>query len=174
MVVAKLARWMPVALCCALASPPPALAQCRLCAAPTTATEEASSGGDVQLSIETNLNFDRLIVGGAGTGKATLRPDGSSATEGAIMGISPRAMVGTVQVHGEANRAVRVDLPHRIDLFSLSGGRITLDDISSDLAQDPRLDAAGNLTFRLGGKLIISGDTDGPYRGDLPVTVEYP
>jgi hypothetical protein len=82
-------------------------------------------------------------------------------------------MVGTVLVHGDANRALRVELPRRIELYSLSGGRITLDDVTTDLKGTPRLDAAGNLSFRFGGRLIVTGDTDGQYRGDLPITVEY-
>ena len=52
-------------------------------------------------------------------------------------------MVGTVSVHGEPGRAVRVDLPRRIDLYSLGGARITLDEVTSDLPAAPRLDAAG-------------------------------
>ena len=82
-------------------------------------------------------------------------------------------MVGTVLVHGDANRALRVDIPRRIQLFSFAGGRITLDDITSDLPPAPRLDAAGNLSFRFGGRLIVTGNSDGPFRGDLPITVEY-
>jgi hypothetical protein len=82
-------------------------------------------------------------------------------------------MVGTVLVHGVAGRAVRVDLPHRVELYSISGGRITLDDVISDLPRSPRLDSAGNLSFRFGGRLVVSGDADGQYRGDLPITVEY-
>jgi hypothetical protein len=89
------------------------------------------------------------------------------------MQIGPRAMVGAVQVHGEANRAVRVELPHRIELYAIGGGRITLDDIAIDLSPSPHLDAAGNLNFRFGGRIVVTGDADGPYRGDLPITVEY-
>jgi len=89
------------------------------------------------------------------------------------MEVGPRAMVGTVLVHGEPNRAVRVDMPRRVELFSVGGGRMTLDDVSTDLSPAPHLDGAGNLSFRFGGRLIISGDSDGPYRGDLPITVEY-
>jgi hypothetical protein len=152
----------------------PAGAQCRLCEQPTTAVPaEGAAGGDVDLQIETNLNFDRLILMGTGVGAATLRPDGSTSAEGAVMQVGPRAMVGSILVHGDPNRAVRVDLPRRIELFSVGGGRITLDDVTTDLSAAPRLDAAGNLSFRFGGRLIISGDTDGPYRGDLPITVEY-
>ena len=65
-------------------------------------------------------------------------------------------MVGSAVVHGQPGRTVRIELPHRIDLYSI-----------------PRLDAAGTLTFRFGGRLTVSSDADGDYRGDLPITVEY-
>ena len=157
------------------AAPTAADAQCRLCDRPTTVrAEDGPRGDDVELRIETSLNFDRLILGGAGAGAVTLRPDGSTGTEGSVMQLGPRATVGTVQVHGEPNRPVRVEIPHRIDLHSISGGRMTLDEVSTDLPSSPHLDAAGNLSFRFGGRLVVSGDTDGPYRGDLPITVEYP
>jgi hypothetical protein len=161
------------ALAAAAATVSPAGAQCRLCTQPTTDRPPDSADGDVQLQVETGLSFDRLIISGAGLGAATIRPDGANSVEGAVVEISPRAMVGTVLVHGDANRAVRVELPRRIELYSLSGGRITLDDVTTDLKGTPRLDAAGNLSFRFGGRLIVSGDTDGQYRGDLPITVEY-
>ncbi len=134
---------------------------------------EDAPEGDVELQIEAGLNFDRLILSGAGPGSVTIRPDGSNSAVGAVMEVGPRAMVGTVTVHGEAGRALRVDLPRRIDLYSLSGARITLDEVTSDLPVAPRLDPAGNLSFRFGGRLTVSGDTDGQYRGDLPITVEY-
>ena len=82
-------------------------------------------------------------------------------------------MVGTAVVRGTAGRALRVELPHRIDLYSVSGGRITVDDVVSDLPSLPRLDSAGNLTFRFGGRVTVSGDSEGDYRGEMPITVEY-
>ncbi|MEJ7776539.1 MAG: DUF4402 domain-containing protein [Sphingomicrobium sp.] len=83
--------------------------------------------------------------------------------------ISGSAMVGAIVIRGEAGRAVRVELPSRIRLHTLSGGSITIDDIVSDLADLPKLDSAGNLSFRFGGRLTVTGD----YRGDVPITVEY-
>ena len=151
----------------------PAGAQCRLCSQPTTGLPADKPDGDVELQIETGLSFDRLIISGTGGGAAIIRPDGAKSVEGSVVEISPRAMVGTVLVHGEANRLVRVDLPRRIELYSMGGSRITLDDVVTDLRGPPRLDAAGNLSFRFGGRLIVNGDTDGQYRGDLPITVEY-
>ena len=153
--------------------PVPAAAQCRLCTLPTTAPAEGSADDDIQLQVETNLSFDRLVLSGPGSGAATIRPNGSSGAEGSVMQVGPRAIVGTVLVHGDPGRAVRVELPRRIELYSLGGGKITLDDVASDLGTAPRLDAAGNLSFRIGGRLILTGNADGQFRGDLPVTVEY-
>jgi hypothetical protein len=82
-------------------------------------------------------------------------------------------MVGSAVVRGQPGRAIRVELPRRIQLFSMSGGEISFDDVASDLPSVPRLDATGTLTFRFGGRLTVTGDADGEYRGDLPITVEY-
>lgn len=158
----------------AVACPLPAGGQCRLCDTPITTRDASAPGTEVSLEIETSLNFDRLILSGAGEGAAIIRPDGSRAVEGSITEVGPRAMVGTVVVRGEANRIVRVELPRRIELYSLSGGRITFDDVASDLPALPKLDSAGNLTFRFGGRVRVTGDADGDYRGELPITVEYP
>ena len=151
----------------------PANAQCRLCEKPTTLPDTATSDDRIQLDIETSIDFDRLVLLGNGDGAAVIRPDGSNASQGAVTNVGPRAMVGTASVHGEPNRGVRVELPKRIELYSVSGGRISFDEVVSDLPAMPRLDSAGNLRFRFGGRVHISGDSDGQYRGDLPITVEY-
>lgn len=151
----------------------PANAQCRLCDKPTTARDDSASGGNISLEIESGINFDRLVLLGQGSGAAVIRPDGSNIAEGAVASVSGRAMVGSAVVRGEPGRAVRVDLPRRIDLYSVGGGRITFEDVTSDLPSLPRLDASGSLTFRFGGRITVTGDADGQFRGDLPITVEY-
>jgi hypothetical protein len=152
----------------------PARGQCRLCEKPTTALSESAAGDGIELEIETSLDFGRLILAGQGQGAAVIRPDGSNAAEGALANVSPRAMVGTAVVHGTPGRGVRVELPPRIELYSVrGGGRITVDSVTSDLPSLPRLDSAGNLTFRFGGRVTVTGDSEGDYRGDMPITVEY-
>lgn len=170
---ATLLRLLAVAAVPGLALPRPASAQCRLCETPTTARDEAASGQDIRLEIETSLNFDRLILYSAGAGTALIRPDGSTSAQGAVSDIGPRAMVGSAVVHGQPGRAVRIELPPRILLHSISGGQISFDDVTSDLPSVPRLDSSGTLSFRFGGRLTVTGDADGEYRGDLPITVEY-
>ena len=155
------------------AAPSPTNAQCRLCDKPTTERDDPLSGDDVRLEVETSMNFDRLILFGQGLGAAVIRPDGSSAAEGSVTEVSPRAMAGTVIIHGQPGRTIRVELPRRIQLYSLGGGQITFDDVTSDLPSLPKLDSTGGLTFHFGGRLRVSGDAEGDYRGDLPITVEY-
>ena len=151
----------------------PASGQCRLCDTPTTALTQSGGGDAIALEVQTTLDFDRLVLAGQGLGAAVIRPDGSSAAQGALSGISERAMVGSATVHGLPDRTVRVELPRTIDLYSVGGARITLDDVVSDLPSVPRLDSAGNLNFRFGGRVRITGEADGDYRGNLPITVEY-
>ena len=151
----------------------PAAGQCRLCAVPTTSIGGDTAGRDMTVEIETSINFDRLVVAANGTGSAVLRPDGSASVDGAVEAVSPRTSVGSAVVHGEPGRAVRIELPSRIVLTSGTGAEILLEDVVSDLPSLPRLDSAGRLTFRFGGRLRVRGDAEGSYRGDLPITVEY-
>jgi hypothetical protein len=160
-----------VLACAAAGSPAPG--QCRLCSTPTISRDDPQAADKIALDVQTSLNFDQLVVDGGGTGSAIIRPDGSTQNVGAVADVSSRAMVGTVVLHGQAGRMIRVDLPSRIVLHSLSGGEISFDDVVSDLPSVPRLDAAGTLTFRFGGRLHVTGDAEGQYRGDLPITAEY-
>lgn len=150
-----------------------ASAQCRLCSTPTTAIGSDGDGAPLQLEVETSLDFDRLILLGAGTGVATLMPSGERSATGTVATIGASAMVGSVRVRGQAGRALRIDLPARIDLYSVNGSRISIDKIDTDLPDVPRLDGAGNLSFHFGGTLTIIGEADGDYRGDLPITADY-
>jgi hypothetical protein len=151
----------------------PARGQCRLCATPSTTIAIEKTKSDVTLELEASINFDRLVVSGDGEGSATLRPDGAAVANGVVTQMSPRAMVGSALVQGEPGKAIRVVLPSRIVLTSISGGEITLEEVVSDLPSIPRLDSAGRLSFRFGGRLRVRGDAEGQYRGDLPITVEY-
>ena len=156
-----------------VAAAAPARGQCRLCDRPTTAAPSLADAGRISLSIDATLDFDRLVLSGAGQGSATLLPNGERKASGSVTAMSGRAMVGAVVIRGEAGRAVRVELPSRIQLYTLGGGSISIEDIVSDLPDHPKLDSAGNLWFRFGGRLTLSGEAEGDYRGDVPITVEY-
>jgi hypothetical protein len=161
------------AIACAAFAATEAYAQCRLCETPTTQRAESTPGTSIDIEVEAGLDFDRLILLGEGGGSATLRPDGTRHVSGEVGTLSMRAMVGEGLVRGEPGRAVRITLPRRIELHSLNGGRIAIEEIVSDVEPGARLDSAGLLQFRFGGRLEISGDAEGDYRGDVPITVEY-
>lgn len=172
--IARLALFAVMGLAASvLTAVPDARAQCRLCENPTTMPQTEGKDGPVDLQIEANLDFDRLIVMGGGDGSATIRPDGSRQVSGSVEAMSGRAMVGEARVHGEPGRSVRIDLPARVELYSMEGSRISIDEIVTDLSAAPRLDSGGNLSFRIGGRVRLSGNSAGDFRGDFPITVEY-
>src|SRR5436190_8701036 len=90
-------------------------APCRLCESTDKRTDDKPKS-PVMLDVETRLDFDRLVVAGAGEGRAELGPDGAPHVSGSVTAIGARAMVGEVVIRGEPGRLVRVDLPRRIAL----------------------------------------------------------
>nr|WP_314441528.1 DUF4402 domain-containing protein [uncultured Sphingomonas sp.] len=171
-------RWtLSILAACHLAAAP-AVAEptsCRLCAGGDKGLTggEAAGNAPVALEVQTSLDFDRVILTGPAGGTARLAPDGSRQTSGALAALTGRAMTGEVVIRGEPGRQVRVDLPGRIDLYGLTGGALALTRIVSDLPLLPRLDSDGRLRVRFGGELFVSGDAEGEYRGDVPITVDY-
>ena len=147
-------------------------APCRLCDTHSQSFEEKPAT-PISLDVEASLDFDQLILAGAGSGSAELGPDGSRSVTGTITALSARAMVGEVIVRGEPGRMVRIDLPRNIELFGFNGGSIRVDSIRSDLPAAPRLDSNGKLSFRFGGVIRVAGDTDGQFRGDVRIDVDY-
>ena len=169
-------RWLPAILLAFIGAPAAAFAEpeCRLCStAPTLTAEAAPAARAMALEVQTSLDFDRVILTGPAGGTARLGPDGSRATSGSLAALSGRAMIGEVLVRGEPGRLVRVELPQRIDLFGYSGGGLAITRITSDLPLSPKLDGEGRLRVRFGGELFVSGDAEGEYRGDVPITVDY-
>lgn len=150
----------------------PAAAQCRLCDTPELIVDPADKAEErVELSVETVLDFDQLVV--LGDGSATLGASGTRMTDGGIAALSARAMVGEVVIRGEAGRRISINLPDRIELHNIEGGRIRLESIEHDLPSQPELDGNGELRFRFGGRLEITGAAEGDYRGDVPILAEY-
>lgn len=170
-------RLAPLAWCLIAAGqalwPVPARAQCRLCTGPQAEPTSGEARAPVALSVEAALDFDRVILMSAGAGTATLSPDGSRQVSGSVAALGARAMVGLVRVRGEPGRSVRIGLPRRIELRSLAGGQLVIEDVASDVASVAQLDPSGAITFRFGGRLHVSGDAEGEYRGDVPIMVEY-
>lgn len=158
----------------AVVVPAPAPAQCRLCAVPTTERQDADDGlAPLELSVEANLEFDRLLLTRQGAASARLAADGSRTVTGALDDLGGRAMVARIRIHGAPGRPVVLTLPTTIELHGMKGGTLLIDSLSSDAPRDPRLDSSGQLEIRVGGMIHLDGNADGDYRGDLPIAVDY-
>ena len=162
-----------VALAAALGQPRAVLAQCRLCDTPVTAAPERGEQDKLEVSIDSDLDFDRLLLATLGSGRARLAPDGTRLASGALASIGGRAVVARVAVRGMPGRAVSIDLPAQVELTGHKGGRLVIDKLISDLPAQPKLDSNGELTFRIGGELSLDGEADGEYRGTVPIAVDY-
>ena len=101
-------------------------------------------------------------------------PDnGSRRLEGGLIDLGGPSVAGTVAVHGEPGRAVRIDMPRSIRMVGSNGGTIEITELRTNLSSAPRLDAFGQLEFSFGGDLRVTGDIDGTFRGRIPITAEY-
>lgn len=171
----RFALLSPIALLVgAFAVPGAAPAQCRLCDTPTTGPDQSIASMPIRLEVQARLNFDHIVIlDSASSGTARIAPDGSTSTSGSIGALSGRAMVGSVIIRGEPGRLVRIGFPDVIRLYGLTGSSIRVRALTSDLPSMARLDSHGMLRFRFGGELEVSGNVEGDFRGDIPITVDY-
>jgi hypothetical protein len=144
-----------------------------LCSATTDDPSNARAASPLRLQVESRLDFDKVVFEGTGAASLALSPGGITRLSGAATAAGARAMPGTVLVRGEPGRAVRIDLPPEVRLFGDGSGSIRIDSLVTDLASFPRIGDDGTLSFRFGGDLRLSGDSDGAYRGTIDITVEY-
>ncbi|CAA9519060.1 MAG: hypothetical protein AVDCRST_MAG31-1460 [uncultured Sphingomonas sp.] len=165
--------WLLPSLLVLAAARPAGAEPCRLCSA-DPGEPEARAAAPVRVEVEASLDFDRVLLTAGSGGTARIGADGTRTSSGAVAPLTGRAMVGRVVVQGEPNRSIRIDLPKRIELLGWHGGRLTLSAVTTDLSSWPRLDGSGRLTFQFGGEVRVEGDAEGDYRGDVPITVEYP
>jgi hypothetical protein len=148
-------------------------APCRLCSASAENAPAAAAPAPLRLEVETRLDFDKVVFGGAGQGIIGLSPGGIARLAGAATALGARAMPGSVLVRGEPGRAVTVELPRRVQLFGNGNGSIALDSLVTDLPAFPRIGDDGTLSFRFGGDLKLTGDSDGIYHGTIDILVDY-
>lgn len=151
----------------------PAAAQCALCGITPGDPANAAQPLPLEIEVETALDFDRIIVEGAGSGLVRLMPDGRTDISGAVQSISGRARIGRLVLRGEPNRPVQVSFPDKLELVGLKGSVISIRSLVTNLPQSPVLDSTGQLAIDFGGELEVSGDSDGDFRGNLTVRADY-
>jgi len=164
-----------------LSAPAPGRAQdastapCQLCSAVPSIVLNAPPAAPLRLQVETRLDFDKIVFEGTGSALLGLSPSGTVSLSGAASAAGARAMPGSVLIRGEPGRAVRIDLPGKVLLFGdgEGSGSISIDSLTTDLPDFPRIGADGTLLFRFGGDLRLSGESDGAFRGSIDIVVDY-
>ena len=130
----------------------------------------------VLLTVETDIDFGRLVLVGNGIGRVVLDLDsGTKLTFGGIDDLGGFAVKGRALVTGEPNRAVMIDLPNNVLMADPAGGTAELRDIVTNLTSLPLLDTNGQLTFEFSGTLYTDTNTavGGLLRGRIPISVQY-
>lgn len=152
----------------------PAICQCMLCNGNDSTPAKDAPQRQLAVEVGTSLDFDRVAVAAPDGGSVELDPmNRSRLIRGGLTDLGGLAMVGTATVRGEPGRAVRVDLPRGVTLTSSDGSIARIDRLTTDLPPEPRLGPDGLLRFSFGGRLDVSGDAAGDYRGRIAITVDY-
>ncbi len=143
---------------------------CSLCG-PETAQREAIP---LSLDITTNLSFSRAALTGKHGGQIRIDPvTGARQMGGGVVDLGGAALAGSAIIRGEPGRPVRVEMPMNVRMSSSTGGSIEISDIQTSLSASPRLDSFGQLSFQFGGRITVTGDFAGTFRGRIPITAEY-
>tara|TARA_R110000772_G_scaffold59179_1_gene133987 strand:- start:253 stop:801 length:549 start_codon:yes stop_codon:yes gene_type:complete len=158
--------------------PGSAAAQCRLCAAqPINASSSRSSDeAEIPLNIQitANLDFSRLALLNHAGGEVELDPQsGQRRITGGISDLGGLSLNGQGHLTGEPGRLVRVQLPEQITLSAPNGSTADLVKLDTNLPPQARLDRDGRLSFSFGGRLRVTGNASGQFRGRIAITADY-
>lgn len=154
----------------------PAHAQCQLCpaAADNSAAKAKEPTTPIVISIDTELDFSRMIIASAQSGTARIDArSGNRSVAGGLSELGGVPLRGTVRVTGEPRRRVRVSLPGEVQLTAPGGGVARLVDLRTDLSAAPHIKPDGQLEFGFGGTLQVGAGQPGDYRGRIPIAVDY-
>lgn len=148
---------------------------CRLCAPSSDVkSEQIAREVPISLGITANLDFSKAALTGLGGGQIKVNPEGGQrSVGGGLIDLGGYPTAGSAIVRGEPGRPVRIDLPGEVRMTSSTGGVIRISELRTNLPPVPRLDASGQLSFSFGGKLEISGNMAGTFRGRIALTANY-
>lgn len=161
-----------------LVAPDSAAAQCRLCAAPPDGASSARSSDKTEkplnIEITANLDFSRLALLNRAGGEVEIDPQsGQRRISGGLTDLGGLSLNGEGRLTGEPGRVVRVHLPERITLSAPNGSTADLVKLDTDLPAQARLDRDGRLNFSFGGRLRVTGNASGQFRGRIAITADY-
>jgi len=166
------------------AEPVAAQGQCDFCETNPPPRGGGDGGGrpgngnntQIDLTIESDINFGRLVMIGDGIGRVLVDlQTGAKTVVGNLDDLGGMAVQGRAIIRGRPMEAIRVDFPTNVIMRDPAGGQAELRDFISDLGPLPKLDAAGILEFRFTGTLYtdVAVAIGGNLRGRVPIQVAY-
>ncbi|GAA4050238.1 DUF4402 domain-containing protein [Parerythrobacter jejuensis] len=134
------------------------------------------NGNAPDLFIESDIDFGRLIMIGAGEGSVLLDPTtGMKIVAGQLEDFGGFTVQGRATIVGRRFRQVQINFPNRVIMRDPRGGMAELRDFETNLSALPTLDADGVLEFTFTGTLVTDSQIGrgGDLRGTIPITVDY-
>lgn len=124
----------------------------------------------ISITEDTAMDFGTVAVDGSG-GTVTISAAGAvSGPAGYTFSGAPAA--GTFTASGDASTAVTISFTD--GSLTGSGDAMTLDNFTHDAGGTPATDGSGDLTFNVGGDLVVNAaQASGAYSGTYTVTVNY-
>lgn len=164
-------------------APAMAQGQCSFCgdtAPPRGNNGNPGSGnngqGQIDLTIQTDIDFGRLILVGNGVGSVLIDlQTGQKVIDGGLDDLGGVPVRGQAIITGMPLKAIRITMPSSIIMSTAGGGEAELRDFQTDLTAFPVLDANGQLAFHFTGTLYTAGTIGlgGTLRGRIPIRVQY-
>lgn len=135
-----------------------------------------NGGGTPGLTVQSDINFGRLLKIGAGEGTVLLDPvTGTKVIAGELEDFGGFTVQGRATIVGTRLRQVQINFPNRIIMRDPNGGLAELRDFRTNLSALPTLDANGVLEFTFTGTLVTGSmiGRGGNLRGSIPISVDY-
>ncbi len=173
-----LAVFLP--LLCAVPTPVAAQGMCQQCDLPpgcrgnNNKPKKNKDCTPVSVSIESDLDFGRLVLIGDGVGQVIIDLNtGQKTTTGNINDLGGIAFKGVARITGKANSPITIILPSSIVMTDASGAQAELTELRTDMPLVSYLDGAGQLEFSFTGNLKTDNPIGGNLRGRIPISVQY-
>ena len=142
---------------------------CELCISPRPGAERP-----LEIEIESGIQFSRLALSGTFDGAAEIDPyTGEKRVDAGMIDLGGLSYQGRARVTGEPLRAVRIELPNRVQLRSPDGAEAELTGFVTNLPPVAMLDANGTLEFAFGARISSRGARGGNFRGRIAIRVDY-
>lgn len=131
----------------------------------------------LNLTIESDIDFGRIVLLGDGEGRVVLDlASGKKTLIGDVDDLGGMPFTGKATITGAPFQQILISLPDEVTMRDGQGGNARIRDFVMDVDAFPILDSYGQLEFSFSATLVLGADQQsaGNLRGRVPISVEYP